>query len=154
MATLLDSRAHHHRVRVLSRKLRESNVHDEEPPNRRFPSISYSPVTNKENEVLTPRQRSQRQCRQREKASESFQDAHNAEIVDVEPTGEQVHIVRSHSLASDLSTGRQRGQTLRWQRVRNAQSVSGTYCTATGVLNALSDASHRTRTIQRSSTSP
>jgi len=35
MSTLLDSRAHHRRVRVLSRKARESEIFNEEPRNRR-----------------------------------------------------------------------------------------------------------------------
>ena len=38
MTSLLESRLHHHRVRTLSRKARESEIHEQEPPNRRLPA--------------------------------------------------------------------------------------------------------------------
>ena len=59
MATLLESRAHQHRVRLLSRKARESQVYEQDPPSRRLP-------VNPDHE-LTTRQRAQRRRREREK---------------------------------------------------------------------------------------
>ena len=59
MATLLESRAHQHRVRLLSRKARESQMYEQDPPSRRLP-------VNPDHE-LTTRQRAQRRRREREK---------------------------------------------------------------------------------------
>jgi len=59
MATLLESRAHHHRVRLLSRKVLESQVYEQDPSSRHLPVIA--------DDELTTRQRAQRRWREREK---------------------------------------------------------------------------------------
>ena len=64
MSSLLESRKHHQRVRVLSRKAQESNVLEQEPSNRRLPNMA---TTDNSLEPLSARQRGQRQCREREK---------------------------------------------------------------------------------------
>jgi hypothetical protein len=67
MTTLLDSRVHHRRIRILSRKAQESIVLNEEPSKRKSPVMSRVSVATKNiGDQLTARQRSQRQRRQRE----------------------------------------------------------------------------------------
>ena len=65
-SSLLDSRAHHRCIRVLSRKAREHEIHDQEPSYRRLP------VSNPNNtELLLNRQHSQRERRRRERDQRS-----------------------------------------------------------------------------------
>jgi len=61
-ASLLENRAYHQRVRVLSRKARESEIYCQGPPCRREPR----PCPNL-TEQLSNRQRSQRERRRKEK---------------------------------------------------------------------------------------
>lgn len=63
MSTLLDSRESHHRVRLLSRKVRETEIDNEECPRRQQPCAN----TNRGCDELTMRQRGQRKRRQIEK---------------------------------------------------------------------------------------
>jgi len=118
MTSLLDSRVHHRRIRILSRKAQESIVHDEDPPNRRFPltpSHTVSPATSDNSEELTARQRGQRLRRQREKAVREFRDAHESD--------EHIPVAHSEFSASDELTRRERGQMLRWERVRSERDT-------------------------------
>ena len=101
MTSLLDSQVHHHHIRILSRKLCESAILDEEPPNRRIPT--------------TLPQLSGRTMR-------SVRDNHESDIHDMVPPGERVHTVHFDSSDTDQSTGRQRSQMQCWQRRRNDQN--------------------------------
>ena len=73
MSTLLESRLHHHRVRVLSRRARESEVFEDDTPNRRLVRLSTltnphsSLAGNDEGFFLTRRQRSQKEHWERER---------------------------------------------------------------------------------------
>jgi hypothetical protein len=70
MTTLLDSHTHHCCIRILSCKVLESSIHDEDPPRRQIPAnTSHSPATRKDKEELTAQQCSQRECQQKEKST-------------------------------------------------------------------------------------
>ena len=62
MSSLLDSRAHHTRIRVLSRKAWENEIYDGEPSHRWHPDTSSNDV-----EHLSGRQCGQRERRRRER---------------------------------------------------------------------------------------
>jgi hypothetical protein len=123
MTSLLDSWIEHRRIRVLSRKLRESTIHDEDPPNRRIPAtLPHLPTAKHIDNEITMRQRNQRLRRRREERIRSLRDTDESDIHDMDRPDEGVHVARSVSSESDELTGRQRNQTIRWQRERNARN--------------------------------
>ena len=78
MSTLLDSRAHHRRLRVVSRKARETELYNEEPQNRRLPvrvdGVTNNSVTNNVVAQLSNcsrRQQGQRRRRDNERKEKS-----------------------------------------------------------------------------------
>jgi hypothetical protein len=126
MSSLPESRIHHRWIRILPRKVQESNIHDEEPARRRIPAeTSPSAPTRNNEDGLTRRQRSQRERRRKEK---SMKKPPNSNRVDEEPPNKQVRVVPSdsHSMKNngDYLTRRQRGQRQRRQRERDIRRVS------------------------------
>ena len=112
MATLLESRAQHRRVRLLSRNVRESEVYEQDPPSRRLP-------VNRDQQ-LTTRQRGQRRRREREKQLSNS-------VVD-EPANVCLSNIFTHSSVvqnsdnnrqSSIRLRREHGQRVRRERERN-----------------------------------
>jgi hypothetical protein len=154
METLLERRREHRRVRILSRKIRESETCEEDPPNRRVPDKVITPRSSGgENTdiVLTPRQRAQRQRRQLERdlrsASESDRTGQSMAMTQLSIAPSiglsnsqaeneiDVHTAEQHGTNSSFSTSlgidadnqitvRQQGQVRRHQRVRDRRQVS------------------------------
>jgi hypothetical protein len=116
MTTLLESRTHHHRLRVLSRKAQESLTHDEEPSKRRSPAVppdSRSTNDDVGESLITRRQRSQRLRRQKEK---SLRLARELTVDDDEISNRSFPILPPVSYANDDDPMSQRTQTQRRQR--------------------------------------
>jgi len=117
MTSLLDSRVLHHRVRTLSRKARESEVHEQEPPNRCLPARHdpLAPMNNSCGE-LSNRQRSQQLRWKKERdvrLNESLQQSANVSLSLPDLT------VRDNPVERSTTTQRrQRGQQDRRRRER------------------------------------
>ena len=116
MTSLLESRAHHQRVRILSRKAQESEVHDQDPPSRRLHVAPPLLVSTNES-TLTRRQRGQRRRRQREKNLRDPQESNTGHDEDSQETHSDIVVRRSSAMEVQQERG-QRGRRQREKRLR------------------------------------
>lgn len=126
MSSLLESPVLHHRVRTLSSKARETEVHEQDPPNRRLPARdhttppmnSYSGCTE-----LSNRQRGQQRHRKKEREVRLNQIHEESANVSV-PFRDLV--VSGNAYERSIAPQRpQRGQQQRRQRERMQTNPHG-----------------------------
>ena len=134
-SSLLDSRAHHRRVRVLSRKAREREIHDQDPSYRRLPVSSPNNT-----ELLSNRQHSQRERRRNERDQRSTNDVVESANGSI---GSSQSSITNHVFHTTLPpSSRQQAQQQRRQEERvtrkrsqdDGPSLVGTYIIANTVV--------------------
>ena len=111
MSSLLDSRAHHTCVHVLSRKAWENEIYDGEPSHRQYPDMSSNNV-----EHLSGRQRGQRERRRRER-NERIQ------TVDHGSANDSIRQIFNHISNTPLTQSRRKKGQLRAPRDSNSTST-------------------------------